>query len=668
LNHPASIVAPRDRGTVSLVALCFAAVLGISLASYITISSRAMQFSNRSFQAGVSKQLAEVGIEEALRAFSKNDWNGWSSSGITVTWDTATHASNKRATATMSFPTGKFGQGTTATVKIRVDNYDAAHLGASWSSGKNYRINDRVGYNGIWYRCLSAHTSSTSNRPPNLAFWAEAPIPWAWCPNRSYTSNYDIVNHDHDGDGVGTWWRCKNTHTSGSTFDAGKWNSIPYPRLTFTNPTYYGEDTFLFHLNTWYRSKSDQWEWFGFNSSDWDAVSGASTNMPTLSWAYRNAQTYAFNDVVYYNVTWYRCISTSSTGNIPTNTTHWENALSGSMHGWNTSLNYNLGDVVYHSGTSAWYRCIRAHSGQTPSGSSVYWANTPLFSTEWDAGRQYSQNDTVRHNGVWYLSLQNSNAGQNPATATSYWMGANTTNTSYTWSSATSYSVGAYRCYGGVWYRCLSATTANANHTPNNTTYWTSAWSNSWGITTGAPVVYAEATVNIPNNPAQKTQLRALLAPAPLFPNAAGATSDLTITTGTGTVDSYDSKLGAYNQTTSPFTPSAPNVSDSAVLAAAGALAVNGTTHVKGYLAAPSLPANISTSTTVKGSSSPVSPKPRPRPPEPQPLRAAVRPPACAIRLQTSESNDMAIKHHLHWHSGSHHSEHLLLRLGSGRE
>lgn len=275
------------------------------------------------------------------------------------------------------------------------------------------------------------------------------------------------------------------------------------------------------------------------------------------------------------------------------------------MWAWSSSLNYNLGDVVYHSATSDWYRCIRANSGQTPSGTSVYWANTPLFSTEWDSGRQYSQNDTVRYNGVWYLSLTGTNnTNRNPSTETSYWIGADTANTSYKWNNATSYSVGAYRCYGGVWYRCVAATTANANHTPNNTTYWTAAWSNSWGITTGAPVVYAEATVNIPNSPVQKTQLRAPIAPAPLFPNAAGATGDLTITTGTGTVDSYDNSLGTgyaaqVGNTTTNY---------SAVLAAGGTLAITGTTTVKGYLTAPSLPANISTGTTVKGPSSPASP------------------------------------------------------------
>ena len=577
------------------MALCFTVVIGISLASYITLSSRAMQLSNRSFQAGVSKQLAEVGIEEALRAFSKNDWNGWSNSGITVTWDTATHAANKRAIGTISFPAGKFGQGTKASVKIRVDNYDAAHLGASWSNSKTYRINDLVGYNGVWY---SSVANSNSNRTPgvtNLAWWVPAPIIWTWSSNTSYTAYQDIVCYN------GSWWLCDTTHTSGSSFTWSNWTWVPAPDLVWSSWAWYEEGQYVYRTsdNTWYRCTADH---FAFG---WDG-----SKFTVASWSYRASATYSFDEVVHYNGSWYRYINASSGSGITpgSNVAYWENALSGSMHGWNSSVNYNLGDVVYHSGTSAWYRCTRAHSGQTPSGSSAYWANTPLFSTEWDADRQYSQNDTVRYNGVWYLSLTGTNNyGRTPPTTApyydSYW--ASTADTTRQWNASTNYAVGAYRCYGGVWYRCIK--TGNAGKSPNDTEFWTAAWSNSWGITTGAPVVYAEGivtlddrgTVTTDDDIANRTQLRAPIAPAPLFPNAAGATGDLTITTGTGTVDSYDSSLGTYGGS---------NLTDSAVLAAKGTLAINGTTAVKGYLAASSLPANISTGTTVQDLDGPVSP------------------------------------------------------------
>ena len=573
------------------MALCFTIVIGISLASYITLSSRAMQLSNRSFQAGVSKQLAEVGIEEALRAFNQNNWDDWTGGGISADWTLDT--TNKRATATMTFPAGKFGQGTTASVKIRVDNYDAARLGVSWSNSKSYTAGDIVGRNGIWYRCINANSNQAPNNISNLEYWVPEPIPFSWISTATYKQE-DVVNHN------GTWYRYINSSTSSGITppNFSYWRSIPNIYGSYSGSKYYALNDVVYYspLNTWIICTNAGW-------------GGDAWSYASISWRWTSAKTYYFNDVVYQAGTWYRYISgTPTSGNSLSNSSFWENALSGSMHAWSSSLNYNLGDVVYHSGTSDWYRCTRANSGQTPSGSSAYWANTPLFSTEWDTDRQYSQNDTVRYNGVWYLSLTGTNNyGRTPPTAApyydSYW--ASTADTTRQWNASTNYAVGDYRCYGGVWYRCIK--TGNAEKSPNDTEFWTAAWSNSWGITTGAPVVYAEGivtlddrgTVTTDDDIANRTQLRAPIAPAPLFPNAAGATGDLTITTGTGTVDSYDSGLGAYGGS---------NLTDSAVLAAGSALTISGTTHVKGYLAAPSLPANISTGTTVQEIGDPASP------------------------------------------------------------
>src|SRR4051812_46283565 len=92
----------RGRGSVTLVTLCIVAVLGIALASYVGMASRAMQFSNRSFQSGLTKQLAEAGIDEALRAFNRNDWNDWSNNGTAADWDITTYATNKRAVAALT--------------------------------------------------------------------------------------------------------------------------------------------------------------------------------------------------------------------------------------------------------------------------------------------------------------------------------------------------------------------------------------------------------------------------------------------------------------------------------------------------------------------------------------------------------------------------------------
>ena len=41
-----------------------------------------------------------------------------------------------------------------------------------WQVGVAYEINDEVTYDGIWYRCLQAHTSQEGWEPPNVpALW-----------------------------------------------------------------------------------------------------------------------------------------------------------------------------------------------------------------------------------------------------------------------------------------------------------------------------------------------------------------------------------------------------------------------------------------------------------------------------------------------------------------
>ncbi len=580
-----------NRGTVTLVALCFVAVLGISLASYIAICTRAMQLSNRSFQASVSKQLAEAGLEEALRAFHQNNWDDWTGGGISVDWSLDT--TNKRATATMTFPADKFGQGTTASVNLRVDNYDANVVGATWSSARNYAPDDLVERNGIWYRCLQTH----SNVSPigNVShYWVPEFVPSAWDSSISYTPQ-DMVFHG------GYWYRCSSSNTNAAPPNAN-WVRVNAVNKDSTSGISGVQDAVVNWFGTWYR----------WNSGNWDAS-------PPTSWRWQNTgMTYSYNELVCYNNIWYRYIFSNPTNpaasysNPGSDTTRW--SPQHNMWLWSSSsMNYSQRDVVYYSTTGQWYRCIRSHTSSTsilPT-NTAYWSNTPLFTPEWSSTKRFSQYDTVRRNGVWYLSLQNNNTAQDPVTDTdnSHWIGANTTNASYTWNSTSNYSVGAYRCYGGVWYRCTSAHT---NQSPNNTSYWTAAWSNSWGITTGAPVVYAEATIALSGSPVQRTQLRAPIAPAPQFPNALAATGTISANSG-GTVDSYDSTAGTYVSQLNTGT------NFSAVVAAgntSGTAITLSSPTIQGYIAAPAATSSphaplmaLGTSVIVKGSSSTPSPK-----------------------------------------------------------
>lgn len=541
-----------QKGTVLLVALCFMTVLGISLASYIAVCSRTMQFSNRTFQNGVSQQLAELGLEEAMRAFNKNDWSDWSN-GTAVDWTLDT--TNKRATATITFPAGKFGQGATGTVKIRVDNYDVTQLDSTWATSRNYRVNDLVSDGGIWYRCIKSHASSSSNQPVNWNFWVPEGIPWTWDSSRTYSAE-DLVVYNE------IWYRCVSSNTNNPPPSAN-WQALV--SIYTTAPAWpwvaAGQEALLFSGGT---------TLVQLTNATWGSN-------PPYQWRWRDAQSYKLNDVVYYNGVWYRSGSdhTSDWNNYPTGwATVWSTVTN--MWSWSSSTAYSLNDVVYHSATSSWYRCIRAHpASQTPAASSAYWSSKPRLDMKWDSGRQYGSNDLAYYNGTWYLSIQSSNIGQNPSTATTYWVG--TADSSYKWNSTTTYAANTYRSYDGVWYKSLGTTTGNF---PNNASYWTPTWAQSSGVTTGAPVIYAEGSIALSGNPPLKTQLRATIALTPLLPNALAASTLVSIAS-TGTIDSYDASTD----------PTAANKGFSAVIAGANpsgtAVTISSGLVVNGYVATP---------------------------------------------------------------------------------
>jgi hypothetical protein len=77
---------PNSRGSLTLVALCFTAVIGIALASYLALSLQSMQLSQRTLQLGRARHLAETGLEEALWSLNNSTWTNatWTVTGTNI--------------------------------------------------------------------------------------------------------------------------------------------------------------------------------------------------------------------------------------------------------------------------------------------------------------------------------------------------------------------------------------------------------------------------------------------------------------------------------------------------------------------------------------------------------------------------------------------------------
>ena len=244
---------------------------------------------------------------------------------------------------------------------------------------------------------------------------------------------------------------------------------------------------------------------------------------------------------------------------------------------WSAGATYTTNSTVWYRGN--WFRCKLAHANRIPP-DTTYWTSAPAV---WSADTTYSSGDialvadTAAATTKRYVcAVANSNrTPANPLNA-SYWSaGANVV----AWSSASTYAIDEVALVGSIPYRCILGHT---NQTPPNATYWVSA-----------PVIYSEGVVTLPDSAATTitTQLRATIALAPLFPNAIAANTTVRLTS--GTVDSYNSALGAapsYNVTGSPFSVANPNIGSSAVVAGrntAGTAVALGTVRLNGYVAAP---------------------------------------------------------------------------------
>jgi len=551
------------RGAVALVALCCVSVLGIAVAGYFAQSNQSMRLSNRTYAQSVSVQLAEMGLEEALRAFSTNNFADWTSgtgpNQTAVDWT----ISGTTATASITLPAAKYGAGgNTGAVKLRVDNYDAFQKNAVWDAATTYRVNNLVGVNGVWYRCILSHSNQapvtpTSGSTSTAGFWVQEQMPLAVSWNSASTYRAESVVFYNLA-----WYRCILAPPSNQApNDPTYWTQISV--ITTSVATALSNNESL--LNWW---SGASWSWWRRYPGNWDSS-------PAVSWRWRSSFPYVLGDMVDYNGIWYRCIAAHfSNSTVPSSdVTRWSSSVPSSNWSWSSATSYRVNDVVHRSG--AWYRCIFANLNQGPPNAAL-WVNSPQSLPFWDSGKSYALNSTVCYNGTWYLCLA-ANFNTNPSSSSGFW--ASPASVSYRWNATTAYNTTSYVSFGGVWYKCIMAHT---NQTPNNATYWTAI---------GAPVIYSEGSATLPNGTvAIKTLLRATVAPAPLFPNALAATSTLSIS-GAGTVDSYDASQGTYNQITPPFSSGSPNVGYSAVLAGgnpnATAVAITNTT-VKGYVAAPS--------------------------------------------------------------------------------
>ena len=229
---------PRQKtGSVTLVALSCVTVLAMAVASFLSVSNLTMKLGHRSYAKDVSYQLAEMGLEQALRAFNDNAtaaavanaFSSWTLAGIT-------------ATKSLSIASSRYGNsGITTAINIRVDHYLSTRKTTPWNVLTTYAVNDFVWYQGVWYLCKAAPPSKET--PANTAYWTSAPESW------NPAANYRVGNMVLFG---GTTYTCKVANVSQAPPNSTYWN-VPAAVLPKSELTAYVVDNVIFSGGMPYR-------------------------------------------------------------------------------------------------------------------------------------------------------------------------------------------------------------------------------------------------------------------------------------------------------------------------------------------------------------------------------------------------------------------------------
>ncbi len=108
-----------ERGSLLIVALLFAAIIGISIASYLNVSRSSLTVANRALYSNAAMNLAENGLEEAMYSINRlvaNPGYSWTGDG----W-TAQGVTDMRR----SWSTSDFDQNATGRVRVYVYNFNS---------------------------------------------------------------------------------------------------------------------------------------------------------------------------------------------------------------------------------------------------------------------------------------------------------------------------------------------------------------------------------------------------------------------------------------------------------------------------------------------------------------------------------------------------------------
>ena len=252
---------------------------------------------------------------------------------------------------------------------------------SQWGPLTRYRFNDVVRYNGVVYKCVTEHTSSSisAGLEQNQASWTVVfkgnNFRIDWAPSTRYTVD-DVVKYG------AIVYRCNQGHTSAATTTLGLEQDDTKWDVVLSGIDYKG-----------------YWQ----NNGDSSGVR------------------YKVGDLVKYGPTVWRCKTahTSLANFAEANFDIWMPGL-GFEAEWTNATSYQPGDIVRYGGYT--YTSMTNNLGSAPSVTGVFYEGESLqglydwellitgyaFKGAWDAAENYKTGDVVRNSGWVYIAVQDS--------------------------------------------------------------------------------------------------------------------------------------------------------------------------------------------------------------------------------------------------------------------
>lgn len=364
-----------SRGTVSLLVLSLVTVLAISLAGYITVSSRSMRLANRVFLNGLASNLAESGVEQALWTLNESDWTSWTAvgGGALASGDTV-------AVRTITFASTKYGSsGVVGSINIRIHGRNAKQ----WMHWESYTTGDIVWHLGRWWQCVSNHGPVTvTTFPSTTANWI--PAPSAWNAAVTYSAGTSATNADIVISG-GTAYRCTAANTN-SQPPSANWTSLGTP-VAWSATASYSVNAVVTYQGTVYRCRAantgfvptDTTYWVGAPAIHAEGVAtppgatlGGSSGAVRVQVRAELAPVPLFPNALGAGTE----VLLSSTGNIGS---YLPNVVSAAAATWTSGTSYTTGTLVVDN--NAYYRSLSNHTANAsnrPGAASSQWSNSLL--------------------------------------------------------------------------------------------------------------------------------------------------------------------------------------------------------------------------------------------------------------------------------------------------